>query len=117
MDKQHKDAAWVPHAEIEPEVCGPGVKRRVLAYSKDAMCVENTFETGGVGAMHCHPHTQITYIVSGRYRFTIGDETREVGRRYPAQAEWRHAWLCLPGRRRHAGLFYPHAGRLCITPA
>ena len=79
MEKQHKDAVWVPHAEIEPEVCGKGVKRRILAYSKDAMCVENTFETGGVGAMHCHPHTQVTYIVSGRYRFTIGDETREVG--------------------------------------
>ena len=78
MEKQHKDAVWVPHAEIEPEVCGKGVKRRILAYSKDAMCVENTFETGGVGAMHCHPHTQVTYIVSGRYRFTIGDETREV---------------------------------------
>ena len=30
-------------------------------------------------SMHCHPHTQVTYIVSGRYRFTIGDETREVG--------------------------------------
>ena len=74
MEKQHKDAVWVPHAEIEPEVCGKGVKRRILAYSKDAMCVENTFETGGVGAMHCHPHTQVTYIVSGRYRFTIGDE-------------------------------------------
>ena len=70
MEKQHKDAVWVPHAEIEPEVCGKGVKRRILAYSKDAMCVENTFETGGVGAMHCHPHTQVTYIVSGRYRFT-----------------------------------------------
>ena len=54
MEKQHKDAVWVPHAEIEPEVCGKGVKRRILAYSKDAMCVENTFETGGVGAMHCH---------------------------------------------------------------
>lgn len=79
MEKQHKDVVWVPHAEIEPEVCGKGVKRRILAYSKDAMCVENTFETGGVGAMHCHPHTQVTYIVSGRYRFTIGDETREVG--------------------------------------
>ena len=33
MEKQHKDAAWVPHAEIEPEVCGKGVKRRVLAYT------------------------------------------------------------------------------------
>ena len=64
MEKQHKDVVWVPHAEIEPEVCGKGVKRRILAYSKDAMCVENTFETGGVGAMHCHPHTQVTYIVS-----------------------------------------------------
>ena len=71
MEKNHKDAAWVPHAEIEPEVCGQGVKRRILAYSKDAMCVENIFETGGVGAMHCHPHTQISYVVSGRFRFTI----------------------------------------------
>ena len=117
MEKQHKDAAWVPHAEIEPEVCGKGVKRRVLAYSKDAMCVENTFETGGVGAMHCHPHTQITYIVSGRYRFTIGDETREVGPGDPAQAERRHARLRLPGRRRDAGFLHPHAGRLCLMPA
>ena len=84
MEKQHKDAVWVPHAEIEPEVCGKGEKRRILAYSKDAMCVENTFETGGVGAMDrfVESHfedTQVTYIVSGRYRFTIGDETREVG--------------------------------------
>ena len=40
MEKQHQDAAWVPHEEIRPEVCGKGVQRRVLAYSKDAMCVE-----------------------------------------------------------------------------
>ena len=58
MEKNHKDAAWVPHAEIELEVCGQGVKRRILAYSKDAMCVENVFETGGVGTMHCLPDRQ-----------------------------------------------------------
>ena len=68
----------MPHAEISPEPCGPGVQRRVLAYSKDAMCVENTFEKGAVGALHSHPHTQITYVVSGRFRFTIGGEVREV---------------------------------------
>ncbi|MCD8222523.1 MAG: cupin domain-containing protein [Clostridiales bacterium] len=79
MDKYHQDAAWVQHSQIASEPAGEGTVRRILAYSKDAMCVENTFETGGIGAMHCHPHTQITYIVSGRYRFTIGDETREVG--------------------------------------
>ena len=96
MEKNHQDVPWVPHADIAPEPCGPGVQRRILAYGRDAMCVENTFETGGVGAMHCHPHTQITYVVSGRFRFTIGDETREVG----------------PG-----DTLLKHAGGLCITPA
>ena len=51
MEKNHQDMPWVPHADIAPEPCGPGVQRRVLAYGRDAMCVENTFETGGVGAM------------------------------------------------------------------
>ena len=54
-------------------VCGICSHSHALTY---AMCVENIFETGGVGAMHCHPHTQISYVVSGRFRFTIGDETR-----------------------------------------
>lgn len=79
MEKQHQGQPWVPGAEILNEQVAPGVQRRILAYGKDAMCVENLFETGGVGAMHCHPQTQITYVVSGRFRFTIGDETREVG--------------------------------------
>ena len=102
MEKAHQDIPWVPHAEIAPEPCGPGVQRRVLAYSKDAMCVENTFETGGVGAMHCHPHTQITYIVSGRYRFTIGDETPLVEQRKPLLV--RHPGrLCGAGKDRVEG--------------
>ena len=33
-----------PHAETLPEPAGPGVTRRVLAYNKGLMCVENTFE-------------------------------------------------------------------------
>ena len=80
MKKQHKDAVWVPHAEIEPEVCGKGVKRRILAYSKDAMCVENTFKKGSIGAMHNHPHTQITYVASGKFEFTIDGEVHTVSK-------------------------------------
>lgn len=79
MEKQHENQVFVPHEHITPEPAGEGVVRRVLAYGPDAMCVENVFQTGGVGAMHHHPHTQITYIVSGRYRFTVGDQVREVG--------------------------------------
>ena len=77
--KDHKSEPWFPAAQAVDEPVAPSVVRRVLAYGPDAMCVENRFETGGVGAMHSHPHTQISYVVSGRFRFTIGDETREVG--------------------------------------
>ena len=73
------DERWVFHENAEPVQAGPGVVRRVLAYSKDLMCVENTFKKGAIGSMHNHPHTQITYVASGRFRFTIGDEVKEVG--------------------------------------
>ena len=63
------DERWVFYDKVKPEDQGNGVVRRVLAYSKDLMCVENTFEKGAVGALHHHPHTQITYIVSGEFEF------------------------------------------------
>lgn len=62
---------WVFHENAEPQDQGNGVVRRVLAYSKDLMCVENSFEKGAVGALHHHPHTQITYVVSGVFEFEI----------------------------------------------
>ena len=65
------DERWVFYKDVEPQDQGNGVVRRVLAYNKDLMCVENTFERGAVGALHHHPHTQITYVVSGKFEFEI----------------------------------------------
>jgi len=73
-----KNARWVPHADTLPQSAGDGVTRRVLAYTDGLMCVENTFEKGAAGPLHSHPHTQITYVASGRFAFTIDGETREV---------------------------------------
>ena len=50
----------------------------ILSYTDEMMVVENHFEKGGIGAMHSHPHTQITYIVSGKFEFTIGEEKKIV---------------------------------------
>ena len=72
------DERWVFHENAEPVQAGPGVVRRVLAYSKDLMCVENTFEEGAVGSLHHHPHTQITYVVSGEFEFNIDGEKKTV---------------------------------------
>lgn len=73
-----KGQQWVPHEGAEAQSGGEGVVRRVLAYTDGLMCVENTFETGAVGALHRHPHTQITYVVSGVFSFTIDGQTRTV---------------------------------------
>lgn len=73
-----KKQRWVPHNETVEEAAGEGVKRRILAYTDGLMCVENHFEKGGIGKLHHHPHTQITYVVSGKFEFTIEGETKVV---------------------------------------
>ena len=69
--KNTKDNRWVKNEEIDLQVCGDGVARKILAYTDEMMCVENHFKKGSVGALHSHPHTQITYIVSGAFEFEI----------------------------------------------
>ena len=76
---------------------GGGVTRRVLAYSEGLMLVEVNFEAGGVGSVHTHPHCQNTYVVSGRFRFTIDGEAVEVSKgdtiAFPPNIP--HGTLCL----------------------
>ena len=72
-----KGQRWALRADAIPEE-NNGVTRRVMAYCDGLMAVENTFEKGAVGALHSHPHTQITYVAEGSFAFTIGEETRIV---------------------------------------
>lgn len=76
--KTAKNNKWNFNGDIDFEVCGEGVKRKILSYTDEIMCVENHFEKGAVGAMHHHPHTQVTYVVSGKFEFTIGDKKKVV---------------------------------------
>lgn len=76
--KTDKNQVWVPNEIIDLETCGEGVQRKILAYTDELMCVENHFVKGGVGALHNHPHTQITYVVSGAFEFEIGGEKKVV---------------------------------------
>ncbi len=88
---------WVFHQDTLPQEAAPGVTRRVLAYADQLMCVENFFEKGAVGSLHSHPHTQITYVVSGAFEFTIGDQTKVVraGDSLLKEDGVRHGCVCL----------------------
>ncbi len=76
--KTEKNSIWNFYEDIEKEQAGEGVVRRVLSYTDEVMVVQNHFQKGAVGALHHHPHTQITYVVSGQFEFEIGGEKKVV---------------------------------------
>lgn len=66
------------HDERKLNELGGGMTRRVLAHNEQVMAVEVAFETGAVGAVHTHPHTQCSYVLSGKFRYSIEDEAVEM---------------------------------------
>ena len=83
--------------DILAKEVGPGVTRQMLAHDEQVMMVKIAFEKDAVGAVHTHPHTQVTYIVSGRFRFTNGDEAQIVnpGDSLYFAPDVSHGTLCL----------------------
>lgn len=94
---KRKGEHWVKYSEIPAEDMGGGLVRRVGAYNDDVMAVTNTFEKGAIGALHSHPHAQVTYIVSGKFEFTIGEEKRvvEAGDSMVKEGGLIHGCVCL----------------------
>ena len=71
---------FVENKNIPTTDLGGGVRRKVLAYSKNLMTVELRFEKGAVGAPHSHPHEQIGYIISGKLVYQeAGQEDKILG--------------------------------------
>ncbi len=61
--------------KLEWENAEPGVTRQIMAYDDNIMIVKVKFEKGAVGNVHKHPHTQATFVESGRFELNIGGET------------------------------------------
>ena len=75
---ERRNESFVFARSLEMTDLGGGIKRKILAYGDDLMQVEVHFEKGAVGAMHTHPHTQLTYVLSGKFEFTINGITKTV---------------------------------------
>nr|WP_321305674.1 cupin domain-containing protein [uncultured Sphaerochaeta sp.] len=79
------------------EVVAEGVKRKILSYNETIMAVEVHFQTGGVGSVHSHPHTQLTYVLEGSFTFTIDGKPVEVskGDTLVFEPNVKHGTTCL----------------------
>lgn len=67
------------NADSPAKPAGEGVTRKILAHSENIMVCEMHFEKGAVGAPHSHPHEQVSYVISGKFEFTIGGKKIVVG--------------------------------------
>lgn len=62
---------FVTDESLEWETVGEGVKRKIMGYDDKIMLVKVHFEKGGIGPMHEHYHSQVTYVESGSFDVTI----------------------------------------------
>ncbi|MHC1551289.1 cupin domain-containing protein [Phyllobacterium sp. K27] len=52
-------------------VTSPGNRRAVLSHRPELMLVAFSFDKGATGALHSHPHTQVSYVAKGVFEVTI----------------------------------------------
>ena len=85
------------HDNTELIELGGGVSRRILSHGEDMMAVEVGFEKGGIGAIHTHPHVQISYVLEGKFEAQIDEEKRiiSVGDTYYTLPDVPHGVVCL----------------------
>lgn len=62
--------------DVPWETVGEGVRRRILGYDEQLMLIYVEFKKGSVGPLHQHPHRQVTYIESGSFEVTIGEQKK-----------------------------------------
>ncbi|CAN7164155.1 cupin domain-containing protein [Rhizobium sp. LjRoot254] len=65
-----EDITWIEVA--------PGNLRAVLSERPEVMLVAFSFEPGTVGALHSHPHTQVSYIAEGSFEVTVDGVTQRL---------------------------------------
>lgn len=71
----------------------PGIKLKTLVYGEKTLFSEFRMEADSTLPKHSHPHEQTGYLVKGKIRLTIGQETLDVG---PGDS-----W-CIPGHTEHS---------------
>ena len=96
-------------SETSWEDLGNGIKRKIYGYDDVIMLVKAKFEAEAVGALHEHHHSQVTYVESGVFEMTIGDEVRIIrkGDGYYVPPHAIHGCRCVePGTL--IDVFSPH---------
>lgn len=93
---QKSKAFLLDHVEPK-EYVDSGIQRQMLGFNGDIMMVKAVFEDGSIGYVHEHVHSQSTYVASGEFEVTIGDEVQRVsaGDSFFIEPNIRHGAVCI----------------------
>jgi quercetin dioxygenase-like cupin family protein len=83
--------------DINWDVTGQGVRRKIMAYDEKLMLVKVEFETGGIGPVHQHPHVQMSHVESGSFEIEIAGEKKvlNAGDAFYIPSNIWHGAVCL----------------------
>lgn len=83
--------------KIEWENVDSGVKRKILGYDNNIMMVIVNFDKGGIGARHKHIHSQTTFVASGKFEVTMGEDKKvlNTGDGFYVPPNLEHGVVCL----------------------
>ncbi|TMI61498.1 MAG: cupin domain-containing protein [Bacteroidetes bacterium] len=97
MKTNEAEKVFIENASVEWENVDKGMRRKIMAYDDKLMVVKVEFETGGIGTLHQHYHSQITHVESGVFEVEIGDEKKilRAGDAFYIPSNVMHGAVCL----------------------
>lgn len=97
MDTKGTARVFIENRDLPWQQMDEGVKRKIMSYDDRLMLVKVAFQTGAVGTLHQHPHTQITHVESGIFEVEISGEKRvlKTGDAFYIPPNVMHGALCL----------------------
>ncbi|MEO1438329.1 MAG: cupin domain-containing protein [Bacteroidota bacterium] len=97
MEKVNDVRTYFMQPEMEWEQVDPLLRRQIHGYDDKIMLVVADFKAGGVGQLHNHHHSQVTYVESGEFEMTIGEDIRiiKAGDSYYIPPMVMHGCTCI----------------------
>lgn len=95
--KKTQSNTFILEKETTWEPAGEGVVRQIMGYDGQVMLVKVKFDRGAIGSLHAHYHTQTTYVVSGKFEFTVNGKKQivETGDSIYIEPDAEHGCSCL----------------------
>ena len=89
--------SFILDSKFEWETVDAGVRRKIMAYDERVMMVKVDFETGAIGKLHHHYHTQISHVHSGSFEVEVAGEKQvlNAGDVFFVPSNLIHGVVCL----------------------